>query len=109
MKIELRKSTFGFNQDCKLEVVNKMDGVHITVIESEHPTLIDIDVIAHMVNAHKPPYQEWAGKYNLSDIANGWLADEIKRAENELESMKFAQKLAKRKKLFVHLNGEIGE
>ena len=40
MIIELRRSTFGFPYDCKLNVENKMDGVHIEVLEAEYPSLI---------------------------------------------------------------------
>lgn len=103
MIIEFKRSTFGFAQDCKLNVENKMDGVHIEVIEAEYPSLINENVVCHLVNQHRGEYDE--GVHSISgcnkSANSGFLADEIKYLEERLEKAKFAQKLAKRKKVFV--------
>ena len=103
MIIELRRSTFGFPYDCKLKVENKMDGVHIEVLEADYPSLINENVICHLVNQHRGEYDEGAHSIkSYNKCANsGFLAKEIEYLEERLERARFAQKLAKRKKVLV--------
>ncbi|AUR89990.1 hypothetical protein NVP1135O_61 [Vibrio phage 1.135.O._10N.222.54.B6] len=103
MEIELRRSTFGFSYDCKLNVENKMDGVHIEILEAEYPSLINENVICHLVNQHRGEYDESVHTMRAyNKCANsGFLAKEIAYLEERLEKARFAQKLAKRKKVLV--------
>lgn len=106
MIIELQRSIFGFNQDCTLDIENKSDGVHITVLKAKYPTLIDHDVICHLVNLHKNQYQVGCNSVrSCKESANkGFLAEEVSRLEFELATARFTQKIAKRNKVIVFDN-----
>jgi len=103
MLIELKNTFMGFSQNCKLNVENKMDGVHIEIIEAEYPNLINDNVIRYLVNRFKGTYDN--GVHSLADCnfcaKRGFLAVEIDRLEKRLEEAKFIQKLAKRKNVMV--------
>jgi len=103
MKIEFRKSTFGYRQDCTLEVTNKSDGVHISVLKAEHPTLVNEDVIYRLVNDHRSEYDSAVTTMKEARFAanNGFLDYEVRTLTEKLERAKFAQKIARRNKIFV--------
>ena len=108
MIVELRKSTFGYDQNATLEIENKMNGVHITVIKAEYPALINHGVIEHIVNSHRGPYGDYCHSFSdCKKAANtGFLAKKVADLEAALEDARFAQKIAKRNKLFVHMKDE---
>lgn len=104
MKVEFRKSTFGYRQDCTLDVTNKSDGVHISVLKAVHPQLISEDVVFRLVNDHKGQYDSTVtSMYEAKQAANnGFLDFEIRTLTERLERAKFAQKIARRNKVFIH-------
>ena len=104
MKIELWKSTFGYRQDCTLEVVNKSDGVHINVIKAKYPSLVNEDVIFSLVNDHRNTYDRTVTSMKEAKQAanNGFLDYQVRILTEQLNRAKFAQKIAKRNKVFVH-------
>lgn len=104
MKIEFHKSMFGFSQDCTLEVTNKSDGVHIEIIKAKYPSSIKGEkVVSRLVNDHKSEHDiSCLSMRDCKESANkGFLAFEIAHLEERLARAKFAQKLAKRNKIFV--------
>lgn len=103
MRVKFQKTSFGYTQDCELEITNEHDGVHIRVIEAEYPNLIGGNVIDQLVNRHRGAHDAWVGnKRQRKEAANsGFLHEKIKYLEDELEKAKFAQKIARRNKIFV--------
>lgn len=104
MKIELRKSTFGYRQDCTLEVNNKGDGVHINIIKANYPSLINEDVIFRLVNDHRREYDPSVTTMREAKFAanNGFLDYQVRTLTEQLERAKFVQKIARRNKVFTH-------
>jgi len=104
VKIELHKTTFGFNQDATIEVENKHDGVHITVLKAKYPRLIDHNVICRLVNDHASEYDSKC--YTMKDCKHaankGFLDYEIATLKERLKRAEFAKLVAKRNKIFVH-------
>ena len=104
MRIELWKSTFGYRQNCTLDVVNKSDGVHIRVIKAEHPSLVGEDVVFYLINEHRGTYDCSVTSMKEAKQAanNGFLAYQVEILTEQLNRAKFAQKIAKRNNVFVH-------
>lgn len=95
------KQVFGYKTDCVFEVRNSNFGAVIEVFKCDYPTLINKDLIAHLVNRFRGDYSQFATAHNIKEIANGWLKDDIKDLEEKLEEMKFLQRVASRNLLKV--------
>jgi len=104
VKIELHKTLFGFDQDATVEVENKSDGVHITVLKATFPALINHNVICRLVNDHRGEYDSYCHTMQecKNSANNGFLDYEIATLKERLKRAEFAKLVAKRNKIFVH-------
>ena len=104
MRIKLKKTTFGSNQDCTLDIINRVDGVHIDVIKAEHPLLVNEDVIIHLVNEQRGDYdRRVTSMKKAKEVANsGFLNDRVQELKKALNEAEFAQKIARRNNVFIH-------
>ena len=102
---ELRKSAFGFDQNCKVSISNHHDKAVIQVTSAEWPTLINgKKLVAFLVGqCATGDYRIRPTEYDLNSNANGWLDDDIKELEKRIENMKFLQKIARRKLIEVDI------
>lgn len=104
MKYDIIKSIFGYEQNCKVTVTNKSDGVYIEVLEADYPSLIHYNLICHLVNRARPEYKNKC--YNIKDINDaakkgGWLYEKVIETEKYLEDLKELKRLASRKNVFT--------
>lgn len=106
LNVKMQKSLFGFRQNAEIEIIHKphmlkFKGVEIRVKSAEYPTLIGKTDIATLINRHRGTYQEYATEYNLKQIANGWMKDEIKSLQKSLEELRFLQRVARSKEFLI--------
>lgn len=106
LNVNMQKSLFGFSQNAEIEVVHnprmlKFKDVEIRIKNAEYPTLIGKTDIATLINGHRGTYQEYATEYNLKQIANGWMKDEIKSLQKRLEELRFLQRVARAKEFLI--------
>lgn len=106
LNVKMQKSLFGFSQNAEIEIIHnprvlKFKGVEIIVKNAEYPTLIGKKDIATLINRYRGTYQEYATEYNLEQIANGWMKDEIKSLQERLEELKFLQRVARSKEFLI--------
>ena len=104
MNYDIRKSLFGYEQNCKVTVTNKSDGVCIEVLEADYPNLINYNLICHLVNQVRPEYKNKC--YSIKDLNDaakkgGWLHEKVIETEEYLEDLKELKKLASRKNVFT--------
>ena len=107
---EIRKSAFGFSQDCKFSISNHHSGAVINVTSAEWPVLLKgHGIVAYLLGRYSRGHWEKPNEYNLNSHANGWVDERIIELEKDIEELKFLQKIARRKSIGVSITNSGAE